>query len=177
MGRFRPIICSLILSMLPLAAFCGPRSAGCVFGFDKTSVCWQQDLNNPRYFWEFGLDIHYANNVFFNTGKPGFGANFSYNVVFASIDYASGKMNWYGGPGFCAGYMRDYKKPSGIIAGLSGNIGFEYGFCDSPVTLSLSVTPTLAAHLSLGEKGPVLTIWEYGFLFALSPKVGIRYRF
>lgn len=177
MRRFRPIICSLILSMLPLAAFCGPRSAGCVFGFDKASICWQQDLNNPRYFWEIGLDIHYAQNVFFNTGIPGFGANFSYNVVFASKDYASGRLNWYGGPGFCAGYMHDYKKPSGIMAGLAGNFGFEYSFYDSPVTLSLSVTPTLAGHLRFGDKGPVFTTWEYGFWFALSPKVGIRYRF
>lgn len=179
MAKFRKLICAALLSAISVNAFCAPKSAGCVFGLDRMSLCWQQKFSDNRAFWEIGVAFHYAQPAYFSPEPSGFGggASFCYNIIFASSERPEGRINWYGGPGFYAGYAPDRGKPYGLVAGLLGNIGLEYIFSRSPFTVSLCVCPLFASHLRKEGGNLTLTSWEYGYLFSLCPKVGIRYRF
>ena len=80
------------------------------------------------------------------------------------------------GPGMTAGYVRDWKKGIGIMAGLSGIAVIDMMF--RKVTISFSATAILGFHLD-GRKSDNMTLDLYrnGLSRAWMPEISLKYRF
>ena len=109
---------------------------------------------------------------------PGASVEVLYLFSFARKQFDSGEsMLFYAGPGINAGYVRNFDGRYGVMAALSGHIGFEYVF-NVPVSLSLSLEPALGIHVNRDRFGYVNTdLYRAGLAHSLLPHVGIMYHF
>ena len=109
---------------------------------------------------------------------PGLSADVAYLYVFGEKVFESGeRMEFFAGPGANAGYVRNFDGRYGVMAALSGHIGFEYVF-NVPVSLSLSLEPALGIHVNRDRFGYVNTdLYKAGLAHSLLPHVGIMYHF
>lgn len=104
--------------------------------------------------------------------------SFSWNMIFASIISSYGNtVNFYAGPGAILGWTDDRKSPSGGLFGLRGRIGVECIF-DRNVSISASISPILAMHLSVNEdKEFNMRVFRNGLTYGMIPEIGIKYCF
>ena len=109
---------------------------------------------------------------------PGLSADVAYLYVFGEKVFESGeRMEFFAGPGANVGYVRNLNMRYGVMASLTGNVGFEYVFT-VPVSLSLTLEPSLGLHFGSDADGNIsMDFYKAGLLYSLCPHVGIKYLF
>ncbi len=151
------------------------KSVGAVIAPDRAGFGYQQFLDEDT-FWNFDVGVDYGAHMLGQDSDPGVRISFGYNFIIWDKTYPEGRSRIYAGPGITAGYLADKDNSHGGLAGVTGNFGFEHDF-GIPVTLSVSISPTLGLHLHNTERGLQLKSYINGLLWSFAPQAGIRYTF
>lgn len=154
----------------------GGRTVGGVLAYNEFTFSFQQYVSQDNF--ELNVNLDMADVISGRECYPGFSIDGCYNFTFAAATFGNGeKIRGYAGPGVSLGYVRDIDGKHCLIAGMCGNIGVEYLF-NVPVSLSLSLNPTLSMAVKRNENG-FLTMGAYknGLIYSILPHIGIRYHF
>lgn len=152
-----------------------PRSAGGQFSLNGIDVSFQHSVRDT-VFIELNAGIDLLEVLDGRTAKPGAKARLTYNFIFWNRKYESGTMSLYAGPGISAGYVRN-EGTFGPAIGICGQFGLEYSFITRPLILSISIVPSVALHMKPEGIDYSLDFFKKGFLYSLSPSLGLRYCF
>ncbi len=150
------------------------KSLGVFFAPDRSGFSHQRFLRDNT-FWNIDVAVDYGGCVLGQDVLPGARVSLGYNFIVWEKDHGEGRSRIYSGPGISIGYVPDKDLLYGGMAGLSGNVGYEYDF-RFPVTISLSLSPTVGIHLHNTDSGLQLGTYINGLLWSLAPQLGIRYR-
>ena len=178
----RQLACTAFLAAAVLLFWhCGmvaqDRSAGLNLAYNEFSAMCQIPVGEKESL-RISANLDMTKVISGKVLYPGVSADAAYLFRIWGKRFLSGEsMMLSAGPGACAGYVRDHRGHYGLMASLTGYIGFEYIFL-VPVSISLSLEPCLGVHLNRDRFGYVnMDFYRYGLLYSLLPHVGIRYRF
>ena len=166
-----------ILLMTDAGVVAQNRSVGGNFAYNEFSAMLRMPLEEKQSV-RISANLDMTNVISGKNLYPGASVEVLYLFSFARKQFDSGEcMLFYAGPGINAGYVRNFDGRYGVMAALSGHIGFEYVF-NVPVSLSLSLEPALGIHVNRDRFGYVNTdLDRAGLAHSLLPHVGIMYHF
>lgn len=110
---------------------------------------------------------------------PGVQAQYWYKMPLTTLKVSDGfRIRPTAGPGVSLGYVRDYGKDMGLMAALGGNLGLEFIFPASPLSLYAGFSAEAGAHIVLrGNHENRITWYTNGLRRAWQPEIAFRYRF
>lgn len=154
------------------------KTVGSTYSFAGIGVVYEYVIDDDT-FAEFQLKAETAPVLFtFGTEMPGISASFTWNMVFASTESRNGNtISFFAGPGAALGISEDIKGPAGLFFGLKGRIGGECTFLSRNVSLSVSLSPVLGAHIRKERDMITMLPYKFGLLSAIMPEIGIKYAF
>lgn len=154
------------------------KAVGSTYSFAGIGVVYEHTIDEDS-FAEFQLKAETAPVLFtFGTETPGISASFTWNMVFASAESRNGNaVLFFAGPGVAIGTSEDIKGPAGLFFGLKGRIGGECTFSSRNVSLSVSLSPILGAHIRKERDMISMLPYKFGLLSSIMPEVGIKYAF
>lgn len=154
------------------------KAVGSTYSFAGIGVVYEHMIDEDS-FAEFQLKAETAPVLFtFGTETPGISASFTWNMVFVDAESRNGNtISFFAGPGVAIGTSEDIKGPAGLFFGLKGRIGSECTFASRNVSLSVSLSPILGAHIRKEKDMVSMLPYKFGLLSSLMPEVGIKYAF
>ena len=110
---------------------------------------------------------------------PGIQAQYRYNVRIGTVKLSDDfSIRPVGGPGISVGYVRDYGKDMGLLAALGGNLGLEFLFPASPLSIYAGFSAEIGAHIVLHDRyESKMTLYSNGVRRVWQPELSVRYRF
>ena len=166
-----------ILLMTDAGVVAQNRSVGGNFAYNEFSAMLRMPLEEKQSV-RISANLDMTNVISGKNLYPGASVEVLYLFSFARKQFDSGEcMLFYAGPGINAGYVRNLNMRYGVMASLTGNVGFEYVFT-VPVSLSVTLEPSLGLHFGSDADGNIsMDFYKAGLLYSLCPQVGIKYLF
>lgn len=176
MKRFLTILALLLSAAwadarpaVSLGGWLSPKGSGVVFYFSHTDGSYG----------ELRINADFERLLNGSKSSPGIQAQYWYNIPLTTIKVSDAfKIRPTAGPGVSLGYVRDYEKDMGLVVAAGGNLGLEFIFPSSPLSLYAGVSAEVGAHIVLGGRNnsPV-TLYTNGLRRAWQPEIAFRYRF
>lgn len=112
------------------------------------------------------------------TSTPGLRLTYFRNYRFLEKYSKNHDFNWnmYAGPGITTGYVRDTDLFSGILAGVSGDLGFQL-WLKHNVCLNFEFQADFAFLLREHRRNIELKLYDSGYRRFLYPQIRINYYF
>lgn len=153
------------------------RTIGLSFSYNEFSAVLGIPLKSGEHF-RISANMDMDGVISGDSLYPGISTDAVYLFEFARADFPNGEsMTFMAGPGAAAGYVREFKGSYGVMASLTGFIGFEYDFA-VPVSVSLSLEPCIGLHVSRDRFGYItMGFYKAGIIYSLAPHIGVKYRF
>lgn len=105
---------------------------------------------------------------------PGFTAQYWYNMHLATVRFSDELVvRPVAGPGVTVGYVRDHGKEPGFLVAVGGNVGLDFIFKTSPISIYAGLSAEVGAHV----KGSTMSLYDNGLRRVWQPELSIRYRF
>lgn len=179
----RSIIC-ILLALLP-AGFTGIRAAtgtrtavGGWFSSKGSGLVFLFSHSDGTY-GELRVSADFDQVLNGRESFPGFRAQYGYNMRLATVTISDElKIRPVAGPGITVGYVRDHEKGMGILAALDGNVGLEFIFPASPLSIYAGISAEVGAHIVLRNRyESTMTLYDNGLRRIWQPELSVRYRF
>jgi len=178
-GRILSVFCCIFCCFTAVAQNRAPRESafGSYHSFKGAGLSYNSftNSNNDRY--SAILDL--SGIILGVSSTPGFKVAYCHEMNFAEVRFKSGRVcNFFAGPGFVGGYVRDEDPILGAMAGISGSLGARMCFGDR-FRIALSFQSELALHVYNDYITDVLTmsLYKSGLRNVYLPQLNIDYCF
>lgn len=176
-GFIHGLVTATFLMAMSHNLYAQPKSVGATFSFSGFSLSYEHALNRNSSFVEASLKAETAEIFLYRASIPGISGSVTWNIPLKEWDSADGnRLTFFAGPGLVAGYGQDYKMPAGVFFGLKGRVGVECDFSRN-VIISAFLSPVLGSYVEFYRDHLIMRMYRNGILCALSPEVGVKYRF
>lgn len=177
-GFILGLVTATLLLAMPLSRLYGQsKSFGATFSFSGFALSYEHDLKRYNSFVEASLKAETAELFLYRTVFPGISGSVTWNIPLKDwISSDGNRIVFFAGPGLVAGYGQDYKMPPGVFFGLKGRVGLECNF-SRRVVISAFLSPILGSHIEYHSEHIIMRTYRNGIIWALSPEVGVKYRF
>lgn len=177
-GFILGLLTATLLLTMPLSQLYGqPKSFGATFSFSGFALSYEHALDRYNSFVEASLKAETAELFLYRTVFPGISGSVTWNIpVKEWISSDGNRLVFFAGPGLVSGYGQDYKMPAGMFFGLKGRVGIECNFSRN-VIISAFLSPILGSHIEFHRDHLIMRNYRNGIIWALSPEVGVKYRF
>lgn len=176
-GFILGLMTATLLLIMPLSSYAQPKSLGVTFSFSGFALNYGHALNRCNSFIEASIKAETAEIFLYRASSPGISGSVTWNIPLKEWMSVDGNiLTFFAGPGLVAGYGQDYKMPAGVFFGLMGRVGIECNF-SRHVVISAFLSPVLGSHVEFHRDHLTMRAYRNGILWALSPEVGVKYRF
>ena len=124
------------------------------------------------------------------TGDLGVKLGYTHDYIISTYEADGFTMNFHAGAGLTVGYVHDgengsilgtgeaLQKEMGVMAALSGSIGFRFDFTrNAAIDFGLSANPGVHLRMDRENGSMYLSFYRNGLFHALLPHISIMYRF
>lgn len=152
------------------------KAVGSTHSFAGIGLSYERYIDD-KSFADLQLRLETATMFTHISDNPGISASFTWNTIFADTESESGNIvRFYAGPGIALGMSDNLNGTKGVFFGLKGRVGGECTF-PRKVTLSVSVSPVIGAHIGKENGMTNMLLYKYGLLYSVMPEIGIKYAF
>ncbi len=160
-----------------LSGYAHPKSVGATFSFTGPGLVYEHAFENYDSFIEISLKAESSEYVLDRKRYPGLSAGMTWNMIIRRWTSCEGNtLCLFAGPGIIGGYGNDYRSDKGVFFGLKGRVGIECAYMRN-VLLSVAVSPVIGSHITSHQGDLSMKYYINGVVWALTPEIGIKYRF